>query len=110
MTHCRPLLPRLALVLPVLLVSACGQGSSASNAELEQRLAAVEAKADAAEKRAQAAEQLAAQHPATAVVNNAPPPEIGDDGGNGDEGPQILGKPEVDPAPIDPAPHDPSPQ
>ena len=72
-----PRTARLALVgLVTLPLGGCGDSERVT--QLEQRLAAVEAKADAAEKRAKAAESFAAR--------NAPQPFPAD---NADAGPSV---------------------
>ncbi|MDF8334005.1 hypothetical protein [Novosphingobium cyanobacteriorum] len=77
--------PVRTIGLPLLAIAALalgGCGDSGKTAELEQRLVAVEAKADSAEKRAKAAESFAqrgAPQPFPAEDANVGPPEVDQD-------------------------------
>lgn len=87
------------LLLALPLLSGCNREAD-SNAEMEQRIAAVEAKAAAAEKRAQNAERMAADKPLPLTPEAAaPPPEVA-----GADNDQSFGQPMNDTQPIDPAP------
>jgi len=86
------------LLAPASLLAGCSQGPTASQAELQDRLVAAEARASAAEKRAknvEAAAQLHAQEPAkhapAAAADSA-------------ESPNDFGQPVNDTAPIEPVP------
>jgi PBP1b-binding outer membrane lipoprotein LpoB len=87
------------LLASASLLAGCSQGPAASEADLQEKLTAAEARANAAEKRAKAAEMAAQQHAQEppARTNLAPPPEVAEGGGD-------FGQPMNDTRPIDPVP------
>lgn len=89
----------LLLLAPATLLCGCSQGPSQSEADLQQRVTAAEARADAAEKRAKNAEAMASQHGQEPhePVQQAAPPEIA-------QGESEFGQPVNDTAPIEPVP------
>ena len=85
------------LLAPASLLAGCSQGPATSEADMQERLTAAEARANAAEKRAKNAETAAQQHAQEPRAPQAAPPEIA-------EGGHEFGQPMNDTAPIDPAP------
>ena len=87
------------LLAPASLLAGCSQGPTQSEADVQERLTAAEARANAAEKRAKNAEALAQQHAQEPAAHEQPaaPPEIAE--GNND-----FGQPMNDTRPIEPAP------
>ena len=70
----KPILALGLLMAPAALLAGCSQSASPNEADLQQRLAAAEARADAAEKRLKALESSDSQHASAPVINNAPQP------------------------------------
>ena len=85
----RPALRRFALALVGAGLAFGLSGCEADRlAQLDERMTAVEAKAEAADKRAKAAEALASQ--TQPIVQPDPAPQTDLDGGAEDEGPGIV--------------------
>ena len=89
----------ILLCAPASLLAGCTQGPSAADSEIQQKVAAAEARADAAEKRAKNAEITASLHAQEPVAGMDPAPAADKDPAEND-----FDKPVNDTMPIEPVP------
>jgi hypothetical protein len=89
----------ILICAPGALLAGCAQAPSAADADLQQRAALAEARADAAEKRAKNAEIAASLHAQEPVAGMQPTTAPDKDPADND-----FGKPVNDTMPIEPVP------